>query len=95
MALIQSLNEHNLVFFRTTLPLGIRQQCRAQPLVPREECFVGCEGEKIFSILTTTRLREDIGLREDCEAWKKFLHVKIYFLVSRTISSVDNTNVIS
>ena len=57
--------------------------------------FVGWEGEKIFSILTTTRLREDVGLREDCEAWKKLIHVKIYFLVSRTISSVDNTKVIS
>ena len=38
ISLIQSLNGHNIVFFRTTLPLGIRQQCRAQPLVRRAEC---------------------------------------------------------
>jgi hypothetical protein len=59
-------------------------------------CFVGWEGEKInFSILTTTRLSEDVVLREDCEAWGKVSHVKIYFLEARSISSVDNTKVIS
>ena len=34
--------------------------------------FVGWEGEMILSILTTTRLRGDVGLCEDCGAWNKF-----------------------
>ena len=49
--------------------------------------FVGWEGEKIFSILTTKRLREDVGLREDCEAWKK--------LICQTIFLCDSHNLIS
>ena len=42
-------------------------------------CFVGWEGEKIkFSILTTTRLSEDVVLWEDCEAWGKSFHMSKY-----------------
>ena len=33
--------------------------------------FVGWEGEMILSILTTTRLRDGVGLSEDYGAWKK------------------------
>jgi hypothetical protein len=44
-------------------------------------CFVGWEGEKInFSILTNTRLSEDVVLREDCEAWEKVFTCQNIFL---------------
>jgi hypothetical protein len=36
--------------------------------------------EDKFSILTTTRLSEDVVLREDCEAWEKGFTCQNIFL---------------